>query len=156
MSAVQKHAESTRVWDSLTVDVKFKDLYPIEHIQRRATKYILNDYTSDYRSRLIMLNLLPMSMLSSMIYYVSLWDLYNSVSHPTTRSVSPDSPHSARTTHGQVPTRTLSSHTSHTIETNIFTSTLPPIDLSLSLYYTSVSSQLGGALPKECRARARV
>ena len=40
-----------------------KDINPIEQIQRRATKYILNDYTSDYRSRLITLNLLPMSML---------------------------------------------------------------------------------------------
>ena len=40
-----------------------RDINILEHIQRRATKYILNDYTSDYRSRLITLNLLPLSML---------------------------------------------------------------------------------------------
>ena len=39
-----------------------KDIAALELIQRRATKYILNDYTSDYRSRLISLNLLPLMM----------------------------------------------------------------------------------------------
>ena len=28
-----------------------KDINPIKHIQRRATKYILNDYTSEYRNQ---------------------------------------------------------------------------------------------------------
>ena len=32
----------------------------IERIQRRASKYILGDYTSDYKTRLIKLNLLPL------------------------------------------------------------------------------------------------
>ena len=40
-----------------------RDTNTLEQIQRRATKYILNDYTSDYRSRLIILNVLPLSML---------------------------------------------------------------------------------------------
>ena len=40
-----------------------KDINPIESVQRRATKYILNDYASDYRSRLVKLNVLPLSML---------------------------------------------------------------------------------------------
>jgi len=31
----------------------------LEHIQWHATKYILNDYTSDYKTRLIKLKLLP-------------------------------------------------------------------------------------------------
>ena len=35
-----------------------KDIQSIEKIQRRATKYILSDYTSDYKSRLLSLNLL--------------------------------------------------------------------------------------------------
>ena len=36
-----------------------KHIQLLERIQRRATKYILNDYTSDYRTRLIKLKLLP-------------------------------------------------------------------------------------------------
>ena len=35
----------------------------MESLQRRATKYILNDYNSDYRTRLIKLHLLPIAML---------------------------------------------------------------------------------------------
>lgn len=37
-----------------------KDIMLLERIQRRATKYILNDYTSDYKSRLISLDILPL------------------------------------------------------------------------------------------------
>ena len=36
------------------------DLVHIESLQRRATKYILNDYTSDYKTRLSELKLLPL------------------------------------------------------------------------------------------------
>ena len=32
----------------------------LERVQRRASKYILNDYTTDYKTRLIRLNLLPL------------------------------------------------------------------------------------------------
>ena len=39
-----------------------KDLSTIERVQRRATKYILSDYHSDYKSRLTTLGLLPLSM----------------------------------------------------------------------------------------------
>ena len=39
-----------------------KDIVALEKIQRRATKYVLNDYTSDYRSRLIALHILPLMM----------------------------------------------------------------------------------------------
>ena len=39
---------------------KIKDILLLEHVQRRATKYILNDYTSSYKSRLTKLNLLPL------------------------------------------------------------------------------------------------
>jgi hypothetical protein len=58
-----------------------KDINPIEHIQRHATKYILNDYTSDYRTRLIILNLLPMSMLlelSDLCFFVKCLKLHES------------------------------------------------------------------------------
>ena len=37
-----------------------KDILTIERVQRRATKYILNDYTSCYKTRLLKLNLLPL------------------------------------------------------------------------------------------------
>ena len=39
-----------------------KDVLVLEKIQRRATKFILNDYSSDYKQRLISLHLLPLSM----------------------------------------------------------------------------------------------
>ena len=35
----------------------------MERIQRRSTKYILNDYTSDYKTRLLKLKLLPLMYL---------------------------------------------------------------------------------------------
>ena len=40
-----------------------KDINNIERIQRRATKYILNDYESSYRTRLLNLKLLPLMYL---------------------------------------------------------------------------------------------
>ena len=46
-----------------------KDICRLEKIQRRATKFILNDYTSDYKSRLITLELLPL------MYYYELQDI---------------------------------------------------------------------------------
>ena len=36
------------------------DIAKLERVQRRATKFILNDYTSDYKARLLALNLLPL------------------------------------------------------------------------------------------------
>ena len=37
-----------------------RDITTLERVQRRATKYILNDYISSYKSRLQQLNLLPL------------------------------------------------------------------------------------------------
>ena len=39
-----------------------KDIQLLERVQRRAAKYILNDFTSDYKDRLISLELLPLMM----------------------------------------------------------------------------------------------
>ena len=39
-----------------------KDIQLLERVQRRVTKYILNDFTSDYKDRLISLELLPLMM----------------------------------------------------------------------------------------------
>ena len=58
-----------------------KDITIIERIQRRATKYILNDYTSSYKIRLISLNLLPLMIqfeLNDVMFFVSC------LKHPTT------------------------------------------------------------------------
>ena len=37
-----------------------KDIILLERVQHRASKYILGDYSSDYKTRLIKLNLLPL------------------------------------------------------------------------------------------------
>ena len=37
-----------------------KDIVKLERNQRRATKYILNDFISDYKSRLSSLDFLPL------------------------------------------------------------------------------------------------
>ena len=42
-----------------------KDITMLERIPRRATKYILNDYTSSYKSRLQQLNILPLIYICS-------------------------------------------------------------------------------------------
>ena len=56
------------------------DILTIERVQRRATKYILNDYTSCYKTRLLKLNLLPL------MYMFELQDLLfaiKSIKFPT-------------------------------------------------------------------------
>ena len=45
------------------------DITSIESVQCRATKYILNDYKSDYKQRLIASNLLPM------MYWLEIQDI---------------------------------------------------------------------------------
>ena len=57
-----------------------KDISKIEQLQRRATKYILQDFSSDYKTRLTKLNLLPLMYIfeiSDIIFFV------NSLKHPT-------------------------------------------------------------------------
>ena len=39
-----------------------KDITTLENVQRRATKFILNDYTSDYKSRLLKLDMFPLML----------------------------------------------------------------------------------------------
>ena len=57
------------IWrPQLIKNVKF-----LENVQRRATKYILSDFSSDYRSRLISWNMLPLMMqfeLNDSIFYI--------------------------------------------------------------------------------------
>ena len=50
-----------------------KDITSFERVQRRATKFILNDYDSDYKSRLITLNVLPLMMryeLADILFFI--------------------------------------------------------------------------------------
>lgn len=47
----------------------FKDIKNLEKVQRRASKFILHDYSSNYRTRLLSLNLLPLS------YWLELQDI---------------------------------------------------------------------------------
>ena len=48
-----------------------KDIMLLERVQRRATKFILSDYSMDYKSRLINLKLLPLMYIYGVIlmYY---------------------------------------------------------------------------------------
>ena len=51
-----------------------KDITVLEGVQRRATKFILNDYSSDYKSRLQSLHLLPLMYrleLNDIMFFVS-------------------------------------------------------------------------------------
>ena len=55
-----------------------KDIMLLERVQRRASKFLLNDYSSDYKSRLI-LNLLPLSMvmeLNDILFFLKSFTLY--------------------------------------------------------------------------------
>ena len=57
-----------------------KDISNLEHLQRRATKYILNDYISDYKTRLLKLELLPLMYtfeLSDIMFFIK------SIKNPT-------------------------------------------------------------------------
>ena len=65
-SLVKSHVSyCCQLWQTFLI----KDIQSIEKIQRRATKYILNDSSSDYKSRLLSLNVLPL------IYWLDLQDL---------------------------------------------------------------------------------
>ena len=57
-----------------------KNIITLERIQRRATKFILNDYQSSYRFRLVKLHLLPL------MYLFKLYDIIfviKSLKNPT-------------------------------------------------------------------------
>ena len=66
----------TPIWHSYLQ----KDIQNIERIQRRATKFILNDYDSNYKTRLVTLKLLPL------MYLLELQDIIftvKSLKYPT-------------------------------------------------------------------------
>ena len=58
ISLVRSHlCYCSQIWRPCLI----KDITNIERIQRKATKLILNDYTSDYKSRLESLHILPLT-----------------------------------------------------------------------------------------------
>ena len=58
-----------------------KNIQSIERIQRRTTKYILKDYISDYKSRLLSLHMLPL------MYWLDLQDLVFMIKCLKTQSI---------------------------------------------------------------------
>ena len=128
---------ASQIWRPMLL----KDLYPIEHIQRRATKYILNDYTSDYRSRLIMLNLLPMSMLfelNDICFFVRSIQLCESPNHSF--NISRYTSFSPNNTRSGTYKKLVQPPITHNRDKHFYFNrlphlwnSLPPIDLSLSL-----------------------
>ena len=68
-----------------------KDILNIERVQRRATKYILNDYVSDYKNRLLKLKLLPldiMFVIKSLKFPTNNFNIRDYISFSTTNTIS--------------------------------------------------------------------
>ena len=109
----------------------------IEKVQRRASKYILGDRGSDYRSRLITLNLLPL------MYWLELQDLIfcvKSLQSPSDnfniRNYVQFSTSSTRSSGCKLLYKTSCSSTTRHFYLNrivLLWNASPPIDISLSL-----------------------
>ena len=57
-------------------------IYILERIQRKATKYIINDYRNDYNLRLLTLNMLPLMYwfeLQDLLYFTDTKSGYNGI-----------------------------------------------------------------------------
>lgn len=112
-----------------------KDIVKLENVQRRATKYILNDYNSDYKSRLTSLNLLPLMLefeISDLMFCIRSFKSpashfnisdYFTFSSNATRSRTHMKMHHSRTTNN------ISLHSFFNRLPRLW-NTLPPIDLS--------------------------
>ena len=76
-----------------------KDIHSLERVQRRATKYILNDYSSDYKSCLMNLKLLPLMYIyeiNDICFFIKSYQSpsshFNIHDHVTFSHYSPDLP----------------------------------------------------------------
>ena len=116
-----------------------RDIKLLERIQRRATKYILNDFVSDYKSRLINLHLFPLmysyELADVLLLVKNLKDPdpsfpvknYIAFSSSNTRSGK-----SMKLVHQS--SSSIITHHSYFKRTARLWNSLPPIDLSLSLH----------------------
>ena len=57
-----------------------KDIVTLEKVQRRATKFVLNDYSSNYKSRLLKLEILPLMLVYE---YYDIILFYKSLKFPS-------------------------------------------------------------------------
>ena len=126
-----------------------KDILRLEKIQRRVTKFILNDYVSDYRSRLSQLNLLPLMSefeLNDMMFCIKC--LKFPARHFDINQFITFSANSTRSgTHG----RMTHSHSSSNISRHSYFlrlprlwNSFPPVDINQSL--SSIKSRLMNVL----------
>ena len=122
-----------------------KDFTALERIQRRATKFILNDYSSNYRDRLITLNLLPLLYLyelSDLLFFIKCLKFPDS-SFPIFDFVSFSNTNTRSSTFSKlVHQHRLTSNSQHSFFCRIVRlwNTLPPLDSSLS--YPSIKLHL--------------
>ena len=142
----------TLVWSRLTYCSQLwrphllKDICILERVQRRATKYILNDYSSSYKSRLVKLDLLPLMYqyeLSDLLFFIKSYkdphphfDIKNYVSMSTTSSTRSSS--SGKLVH-KLSTTNSNRHFYFCRLPRLWNS-LPSIDLNLS--YLTIKRQL--------------
>ena len=123
----------TQVWRPCFI----KDIIVLERIQRRATKFILGDFSQDYKSRLIYLHLLPL------MYVFELFDILLFVkslkspdpSFPVLDYVSFSNNSTRSSTFTKLTPRHLSSSSSQHSYFNRLVrlwNFLPPINISLS------------------------
>lgn len=114
-----------------------KDFIPLEKTQKRATKFILNDYKSDYKSRLMSLNLLPLMMcleLNDVLFYIKEYktpsDRFSVNDYVTLSSTNTRSSGHTKMNHKQSPT----SRNHHFLFNRLprLWNSLPSIDLSQS------------------------
>ena len=118
-----------------------RDISMLETIQRHATKFILSNYSSDYKSRLVSLHLLPL-MMQLEIYDLFLFIKslkYPSAAFPILDFVSFCSGSSRSASHHKLrlsPTIGLTNHQRHFYFYRLprLWNCLPPVDLSMSVY----------------------